>query len=76
MKPLLKWLWNVSKTLKNNIKPTCIVKTPKEVDILPLIPIFAGFGSLGILGVGAAGMVKAVNNVKCAKNQFEEAKKI
>lgn len=64
-----------AKSMEKKIKPTRIVNVPKTGGILPLIPIFAGLSALGTLTGGAAAIAKAVNSVKSAKEELEEAKR-
>ncbi|CAH1997807.1 unnamed protein product [Acanthoscelides obtectus] len=54
--------------------PNRIVKIPKKGGILPLIPIFAGLSALGALS-GGAGIVKAVNDAKSAKQQLQKSQR-
>lgn len=52
-----------------------VIPIPKTGGFLPLIPLFAGLSALGALGGGAAGIAKAVNDAKAAKQKLEEAKR-
>lgn len=53
-----------------------IIPVPKIGGILPfLIPLFAGLSAVGALSGGAAGIAKAVNDAKKAKENFEESKR-
>lgn len=52
-----------------------IIPVPKTGGFLPLIPLFAGLSALGALGGGAAGIAKAVNDAKAAKEKLEEEKR-
>lgn len=52
-----------------------IITIPKTGGFLPLIPLFAGLSALGALGGGAAGIAKAVNDAKAAKDKIEENKR-
>ena len=52
-----------------------IIPIPKTGGLLPLIPLFAGLSALGALGGGAAGIAKAVNDAKAAKDKIEENKR-
>ncbi|KAJ8912714.1 hypothetical protein NQ315_012268 [Exocentrus adspersus] len=62
-----------AKNLKKKVKPTRVVKIPKTGGVLPLIPIFAGLSALGALSGGAAGIAKAVNDARSAKQQLQES---
>lgn len=50
-----------------------IVSISKRGGVLPLIPIFAGLSALGALSGGAAGIAKAVNDARSAKQQLDES---
>lgn len=52
-----------------------VIPIPKTGGFLPLIPLFAGLSALGALGGGAAGIAKAVNDAKAAKQKLEESKR-
>lgn len=53
-----------------------IIPIPKTGGFLPfLIPLFAALGALGSIGGGAAGIAKAVNDAKAAKQKLEEDKR-
>lgn len=52
-----------------------VIPIPKTGGLLPLIPLFAGLSALGALGGGAAGIAKAVNDVKAANQKLEEVKR-
>lgn len=52
-----------------------VIPIPKTGGFLPLIPLFAGLSALGALGGGAAGIAKAVNDAKAAKQKLEEDKR-
>lgn len=54
---------------KKKIKIPRIIPIPKQGGILPLIPIFAGLSALGSLAGGAAGIARAINAVKNAKEK-------
>lgn len=71
----IKLALSAAKQLKNKMKPRSkrIIPVPKVGGILPLIPIFAGLSALGALSGGAAGIAKAVNDARSAKQQLEEA---
>jgi hypothetical protein len=49
---------------KRKIRTPRIIPIPKTGGILPLIPIFAGLSALGSLAGGAAGIVRAIKDVK------------
>lgn len=49
-----------------------MVKIPKTGGVLPLIPLSAALSALGRLSGGAAGMVKAVNDARAARQQLQE----
>lgn len=61
--------------IRKNIRPSRIINVPKTGGILPLIPIFAGLSALGALSGGAAGIAKAVNDAKAAKQQLDESQR-
>lgn len=52
-----------------------VIPIPKVGGFLPLIPIFAGLSAAGGLAGGAAGIAKAVNAIKCAKERLKELKR-
>ena len=58
---------------RSKIRQARIIPLPKTGGILPLIPIFAGLSALGSLAGGAAGIAKAVSNVKSTQKALEEA---
>ena len=62
---------------KKNIEIPRILSVPaKTGGMLPfLIPLFAGLSATGALAGGAAGIAKAVNDAKAAKQQLEENKR-
>lgn len=63
---------------KNNLKSVNtprIIQIPKTGGVLPLIPLFAGLSALGALSGGAAGIAKAVGDVRNAKQQLHEAQR-
>ena len=60
---------------KDNIQIPRVLPIPKTGGILPLIPLFAGLSAVGALAGGAAGIAKAVNDSKAAKQQLEENKR-
>lgn len=65
-----------AKKIKKKITPSPrIVNVPKKGGILPLIPIFAGLSALGALSGGAAGIAKAVNDARQAKQQLDESQR-
>lgn len=55
--------------------PRVIPIPNKRGGFLPLIPIFAGLSALGSLAGGAAGIAKAVNDYKSAKQNFNESER-
>lgn len=57
---------------KGNIKAPRVIQIPKTGGILPLLPIFAGLSALGGLSGGIAGITKAVNDARAAKQQLLE----
>lgn len=57
---------------KRNIRTPRIIPIPKIGGILPLIPIFAGLSALGSLAGTAAGIAKAVNDVKTSREELAE----
>lgn len=52
-----------------------IIPVPKVGGVLPLIPIFAGLSAVGGLTGGAAGIARAVEAIKSAKQRFQELKR-
>ena len=61
---------------KQDITTPRIIPLPKSGGFLPLLaPILAGLSAVGSLTGGAAGVVKAINDVRAAKRQFEENKR-
>lgn len=65
----------VNKIKKKPIKAARVIPIPKRGGFLPLIPLFAGLSALGALGGGAAGIAKAINDAKAAKEKLEESKR-
>lgn len=63
------------KKMHKKVKPPRVIEVPKTGGILPLIPIFAGLSALGALSGGAAGIAKAVNDAKAAKQELEESQR-
>lgn len=59
----------------NRVRLPRVIPVPKSGGILPLIPIFAGLSALGALAGGAAGVAKAVNEYKSAKENFQESQR-
>lgn len=57
---------------KRNIRTPRIIPIPKVGGVLPLIPIFAGLSALGSLAGTAAGIAKAVNDVKANRELLTE----
>lgn len=61
---------------KGNIKTPRIIPVPKVGNAVPfLVPLFAGLSALGALTGGAAGVIKAVNDVDNAKKDLDEKKR-
>ena len=59
---------------KNVIIPRVLAIPSKVGGFLPfLVPIFAGLSATGALAGGAAGIAKAVNDAKAAKQKLEES---
>lgn len=52
-----------------------IIPIPKTGGFLPLVPIFAGLSAAGSLAGGAAGIAKAIHNIKTARKRLEELKR-
>lgn len=52
-----------------------VIPVPKVGGFLPLIPIFAGLSAGGALAGGAAGIAKAVEAIKSAKQRLQELKR-
>ena len=75
----LKKAWSAVKEAegKRNIEISHILPVPaKTGGMLPfLIPMFAGLSATGALVGGAAGIAKAINAAKVAKQQLEENKR-
>lgn len=70
----LKAAGNIKKT--QTLKPSPrVIPVPKTGGFLPLIPIFAGLSALGALSGGAAGIAKAVNDAKAAREQLQESQR-
>lgn len=59
-------------TSDSSIHSPRIIPVPKSGGFLPLIPIFAGLSATGSLVGGAAGIAKAVNAYKTAKNNWQK----
>lgn len=57
------------------IRTPRIIPIPKRGGFLPLIPLFAGLSALGALSGGAAGIAKAVNDSKAARQKLEESQR-
>lgn len=54
-----------------------IIKVPSiSGGILPILPILAGLGAVGSLAGTAAGVVKTIREIKNARDQLEEKKRI
>lgn len=61
---------------KKNIKIPKVISTPKKIGgVIQLIPLFAGLSALGSIAGGVAGVAKAVNDFKSAKEQVKELKR-
>lgn len=61
---------------KNKIKiPRILSVSSKIGGVLPLIPLFAGLSATGALAGGAAGIYKAINEAKSARQQLDESKR-
>uniref|UniRef100_A0ABD2XRL4 Phospholipase A2-like domain-containing protein n=1 Tax=Trichogramma kaykai TaxID=54128 RepID=A0ABD2XRL4_9HYME len=62
---------------RNNIKiPRVLPMSTKVGGVLPfLIPLFSALSAVGAVGGGTAGIVKAVNDAKAAKQRLHEMKK-
>lgn len=60
---------------KLNMNKPRVLSIPKTGGVLPLIPIFAGLSALGALTGGAAGVAKAVNDARSAKQQLQESQR-
>ena len=61
---------------KSKIKiPRILPVSSKIGGILPLLPLFAGLSATGALAGGAAGVYKALNEAKSARQQLEESKR-
>ena len=61
---------------KNKIKlPRILPVSSKIGGVLPLIPLFAGLSATGALAGGAAGIFKAINQAKTARQQLDESKR-
>lgn len=60
---------------RKKIKIPRVIRVPKIGGIIPLIPLFAGLSALGALSGGAAGIAKAVNDARSAKDKLAESKR-
>ena len=61
---------------RKNIKVPRVIPVPKKIGgAIPLLPIFAGLSALGSLAGGSSGIVKAINDLKEAKNQLKESER-
>lgn len=61
---------------KRKIKfPRILPVSSKIGGFLPLIPLFAGLSATGALAGGAAGVYKALNQAKSARQELEESKR-
>lgn len=63
------------KRIKRKLGSPRVIPVPKTGGILPLIPIFAGLSALGALSGGAAGIAKAINDAKSAREQLKESER-
>lgn len=52
-----------------------VIPIPKTGGFLPLVPIFAGLSAAGSLAGGAAGIAKAIQEIKNAKKRLEELRR-
>ncbi|XP_043471642.1 uncharacterized protein LOC122504549 [Leptopilina heterotoma] len=62
---------------KCKVKQPRILPIPKKIGgfLSFLIPLFASLSAIGALSGGAAGIAKAVNDARAAKNQLEECQR-
>ncbi|KAJ8917923.1 hypothetical protein NQ315_002618 [Exocentrus adspersus] len=60
---------------KGKIRMPRVIPLPKVGGILPLLPIFAGLSALGTVAGGIAGVSKAVNDARVAREQMSEAQR-
>lgn len=62
---------------KNKVIVPRVLPLPNKVGgVIPfLIPLFAGLSAVGAMAGGAAGIAKAVNDSKAAKDQLEESRR-
>ncbi|KAJ8912769.1 hypothetical protein NQ315_016727 [Exocentrus adspersus] len=60
---------------KRKIRMPRVIPIPKVGGILPLLPIFAGLSALGTVAGGVAGVSKAVNDARVAREQMSEAQR-
>ncbi|KAJ8913889.1 hypothetical protein NQ315_005686 [Exocentrus adspersus] len=60
---------------KRKIRMPRVIPIPKVGGILPLLPIFAGLSALGTVAGGIAGVSKAVNDARFAREQMSEAQR-
>lgn len=65
----------VIKNKRKNIAIPRVIPLPKVGGFLPLLPILAVLSAVGSLSGGAAGVVKAINDSRVAKQQLEENKR-
>lgn len=56
---------------RKRVRTPRVIPIPKQGGVLPLIPIFAGLSALGSLAGGAAGIVKAINSAKTAREALQ-----
>ncbi|KAJ8911494.1 hypothetical protein NQ315_010866 [Exocentrus adspersus] len=60
---------------KKKIRMPRVIPIPKIGGILPLLPIFAGLSALGTVAGGIAGVSKAINDARVAREQMSEAQR-
>lgn len=58
-----------------SVKLPRVIPVPKVGGFLPLIPIFAGLSAAGGIAGGAAGIARAVNAIKSARERLKELKR-
>lgn len=66
---------NQVKGFTKDVEPPRVIPVPKTGGFLPLIPLFAGLSALGALSGGAAGIAKAVQDAKSAREQLKESER-
>lgn len=60
---------------KKRVRVPRIIPVPKTGGLLPLLPLMGALGAIGSLAGGSAAIAQAVNRVKAAQKQLEEAKR-